>query len=275
MIRKLLMIVCYVLLPFTIMAQETTFSKAELKQVKKMVKKKSLRVPIPFALRSDFDCVACVHNMWNLSEQEVAAVADSIEARIKENEFILQRIRMAVDEKTAIDVTVQIQREQLRSDAFNINLGQYREIQEANRRTMPEAELVFIEYDYGGMMRYPLMPASITKIDDQKARVAWGGHFEPKSFEIDASILKEYYQYIKEKYLYKLVSSYDDHSFDNLPDLGGPWIKLDGSAWHFEAKFADGTYISVGGNETEGENLRTLQTMLEDLIKQHIGTNEY
>ena len=117
-------------------------------------------------------------------------------------------------------------------------------------------------------------PFSITKIDDQKARVAWGGHFDPKSFETDASILKEYYQYIKEKYLYKLVSSYDDHSFDNLPDLGGPWVKLDGSAWHFEAKFADGTYISVGGNETEGENLRTLQVMLEDLIKKHIGTNE-
>ena len=273
--KKLLMIVCSILLPFAIMAQETTFSKAELKQVKKMVKKKSLRVPIPFALQSDLDCVACVHNMWNLSEQEVAAVADSIAARIKENEFILQRIDKVVDEKTAVEVRVQILREQLRSDAFDINLGRYHELQEANRRTMPEAELIFIEYNYGGMMHYPLMPASITKIDDQKARVAWGGYYNEKSFETDASILKEYYQFIKDKYLYKLISSYDDHSFDNLPDLGGPWDKLDGSAWHFEAKFADGTFISVGGNESEGEDLRKLQHMLEDLIKQHIGTKEY
>ena len=273
--KKLLMIICTFLLPFTIMAQEATFSKAELKQVKKMVKKKSLRVPIPFALQSDFDCVACVRNMWNLSEQEVAVVVDSITARNKENEFILQRIDKAVDERTAIDVKMQIHREQLRSDAFNINLVKYQEIQEASRRTMPEAELIFIEYNYGGMRFYPLMPASITKIDDQKARVAWGGHFNEKSFETDASILKEYYQYIKDHYLYKLVSSYDDHSFDNLPDLGGPWDKLDGSAWHFEARFADGTYISVGGNDYRGENMYKLQTKLEDLIKQHIGTNEY
>ena len=145
------MIISSLLLPFTIMAQEATFSKAELKQVKKMVKKKSLRVPIPFALQSDFDCVACVRNMWNLSEQEVAVVVDSITARNKENEFILQRIDKAVDERTAIDVKMQIHREQLRSDAFNINLVQYQEIQEASRRTMPEAELIFIEYNYGGM----------------------------------------------------------------------------------------------------------------------------
>lgn len=273
--KKLLIVLCSVLLPVTILAQEATFSKAELNQVKKMVKKKSLRVPIPFVLKSDFDCMSFVHNMWNLSEQEVAAVVDSISARTKENEFLLERIDQAVDERTAIDVKMQIHREQLRSEAFDINYDRYRVAKEASRRTMPEAELTYIEYNYGGMLHYPLMPASIRKIDDQKALVSWGGHYNPKSFETDASILKQLYDFIKEKNLYKLVSSYDDHSLDNLPDLGGPVIKLDGMSWHFEAKFADGTYINVGGDDTFDDDLHKLQTILENLIKEHIGTEDY
>ena len=273
--KKALMILCSVLLPFTIMAQEATFDKAELKQVKKMVKKQSLRKPIPFVLQSDLNCMEFVHNMYNLSEQEVAAVVDSVSSRNKENDFILQRIAKAVDEETAIEVQMQIHREQLRSDAFDINYNRYLKAKEASRRTMPDAELIYIEYNYGGMLFYPLMPASITKIDDQKARVAWGGSFNEKSFETDASILKEYYKFIKDKYLYKLVSSYDDHSLDNLPDLGGPWQKLDGMSWHFEAKFADGTYISAGGDDSADKDLHLLQIKLEKLIKEHIGVEDY
>lgn len=276
--KNFLILVCSIILPATMMAQETTYDKAELKQVKRLVKRHSLRKPIPFALRSDLDCMNFVHNMLNLSEQQVNAVLDSVMARNAENDFILKRVDMVVGQDKAIDVKMQIHREQLRSEAFDINYQRYQLIQEAKRREMPQAELIYLEYGIGGMLHYPLMPARVKKIDDQKAQVSWGPDYNPKTFETDADILKQLYEFIKEKHLYKLVSSYDDHSLDNLPDLHGPWEKLDGMSWRFEARFADGTHINVGGDDTFDDDLHTLQTILEGLIKKHLdekGIKEY
>lgn len=270
---KLLFYICSIMLPVTIMAQETTYDKAELIRVKKLVKKPSLRAPLPFFMQSDLNCQYFVYNMWNLSEEDIAAVADSAMVRNKENDFILQRIGKAVGEEKAKALKEQIRREQLRSEAFDINYNRYLEAQKASRREMPEAELIYINYGIGGMLHYPLMPASIRKIDDQKALVSWGG-YNKKSFETDASILKQLYEFVKEEHLYKLVSSYDDHSLDNLPDLPGPWIKLDGMTWHFDAKFADGTTINVGGDDTMDNSLYTLQTILENLIKEHLNIED-
>ncbi len=267
---RLLAIFCCCLIPSLMKGQSTPFGREELRTVKSFVRNPLLRVPLPYLMRSDMDCMNFSTHLLGQSEQELLQVADSAMARKKENDFILERIDYAVSPAKAEKIKEQIHREELRLEAFEYNYKRFKAIKEAERREMPKGELVYIRYSISGMVYYPLMPANIRKVDENKALVTYAEGYYEKSFETDVSFLSELREYIKDKKLYKLYSTYDNHSFDNLPDLGGPWMKLDGMTWDFTAKFSDGTVIDVGGNNPSGADLSTLQLMIENLINKHL-----
>ncbi len=117
--------------------------------------------------------------------------------------------------------------------------------------------LDMVEYEYGGMRMYPVSKVRVERKDGKVVLVSKGTVTEEKEFVITdgEQILKEALAIIEEEKMLDYGVSYD------VPPEMQP---LDGYAWWFSAKLADGRSVTSRGHNAgpEGQGLGKMQKLL-------------
>ena len=130
-----------------------------------------------------------------------------------------------------------------------------------NKKTVKAKEeqciLDMVEYEYGGMRMYPVSKVRVERKDGKVVLVSKGTVTEEKEFVITdgEQILKEALAIIEEEKMLDYGVSYD------VPPEMQP---LDGYAWWFSAKLADGRSVTSRGRNAgpEGQGLGKIQKLL-------------
>ena len=132
-------------------------------------------------------------------------------------------------------------------------------------KTMPKKKsakaeqciLDMVEYEYGGMRMYPVSKVRVERKDGKVVLVSKGTVTDEKEFIIadGEQLLKEALAIIEEEKMLEYGVSYD------VPPEMQP---LDGYAWWFSAKLADGRSVTSRGRNAgpEGQGLGKMQKLL-------------
>ncbi len=132
-------------------------------------------------------------------------------------------------------------------------------------KTMPKKKsakaeqciLDMVEYEYGGMRMYPVSKVRVERKDGKVVLVSKGTVTEEEEFVLDdgEQLLKEALKIIEEEKMLDYGVSYD------VPPEMQP---LDGYAWWFSAKLADGRSVTSRGRNAgpEGQGLGKMQKLL-------------
>lgn len=224
-------------------AQET-FTKKELKKVKKMLKKPALRVALPSVMASDALCYDWLSAKRDKGPAVFMVGYDSIRLRHDENQWILERLEQALGDKEEMaDYKERIKREEIRFDNFQRELSYVMANQAADERKAPSAPLTSLVYGVSGMVYYPDLPVEIRAVEGDSAMVKFGRQGQKKM--VVKQMLDEMARIVVEERLYKLHPDYDFLTV-SLPDIEQPLL-LDGERWHLTLRYADGTTIESRG----------------------------
>ena len=248
-------------------------SKDDIKLVKQLVNNPSQRKPLPSIMTDDSICNDFVYIMEKMDESVIESMLDSARTRQKENNFLDEHIDLVLNSEQAAAFREKMIREKLRLDYFVEEYDILKDNRRAEQREMPESELVYLYYSMSGMMNYPYMPASITRMSEDKAIVKYAPPYYEKSFETSADYLQELREIVRDEKLYQLHGSYRMRTC-KLPDFYEQIEILDGMSWSFEAKFADGTTISSGGERYPQQDVYKIQKALENIIIQYIQNHQ-
>ena len=132
-------------------------------------------------------------------------------------------------------------------------------------KTMPKKKsakaeqciLDMVEYEYGGMRMYPVSKVRVERKDGKVVLVSKGTVTDEKEFVLadGEQLLKEALAIIEEEKMLEYGVSYD------VPPEMQP---LDGYAWWFSAKLADGRSVTSRGRNAgpEGQGLGKMQKLL-------------
>lgn len=128
--------------------------------------------------------------------------------------------------------------------------------------------LDMVEYEYGGMRMYPVSKVRVERKDGKVVLVSKGTVTEEEEFVLDdgEQLLKEALKIIEEEKMLDYGVSYD------VPPEMQP---LDGYAWWFSAKLADGRSVTSRGRNAgpEGDGLGKMHKLLFDRALKLKGIN--
>lgn len=130
--------------------------------------------------------------------------------------------------------------------------------------------LDMVEYEYGGMRMYPVSKVRVERKDGKVVLVSKGTVTDEKEFVIadGEQLLKDALTIIEEEKMLEYGVSYD------VPPEMQP---LDGYAWWFSAKLADGRSITSRGRNAgpEGEGLHKIEKLLFGRARELMGLENY
>lgn len=128
--------------------------------------------------------------------------------------------------------------------------------------------LDMVEYEYGGMRMYPVSKVRVERKDGKVVLVSKGTVTDEEEFVLDdgEQLLKEALKIIEEEKMLDYGVSYD------VPPEMQP---LDGYAWWFSAKLADGRSVTSRGRNAgpEGDGLGKMHKLLFDRALKLKGIN--
>lgn len=141
-----------------------------------------------------------------------------------------------------------------------------------NKKTVKAKEeqciLDMVEYEYGDMRMYPVSKVRVERKDGKVVLVSKGTVTEEEEFVLDdgEQLLKEALKIIEEEKMLDYGVSYD------VPPEMQP---LDGYAWWFSAKLADGRSVTSRGRNAgpEGDGLGKMHKLLFDRALKLKGIN--
>lgn len=129
-----------------------------------------------------------------------------------------------------------------------------------------QCALDMVEYEYGGMMMYPVSRVRVERQNGKVVLFTQGTRTEEQKFVLNdgEQLLKEALAIIEEENMLDYGVSYD------VPPEMQP---LDGYAWWFSAKLADGRSVTSRGRNAgpEGHGLGKMQKLLFDRAHKLIG----
>lgn len=243
-------------------AQET-YPKSELRQVKKMLKRPSARCPLPEPLSTDERCASYVFGMKKNCEVYLRLTADSIEARMAENEFIRSRLPyVKVKKDLKVDFDVMADRERLRADCISREARYLKLLSDAAARPAPQGELLSLEYRWSGMANHPFLPFKLTKTEGDSALVEYG--YQQIKVLLADSLRTGLEKIFRDERLYHLGPYYVWQRID-LPSFPRQQV-LDGEHWSLDARFSDGTRISSSGDIPPDHELSALERYYDRVI---------
>ena len=220
------------------------YTKKELKKVVKLLKRPSLRVPLPILMSSDRLCYK-----WLLDNRKEGLPVfmeynDSVKARHAENMWLLERLPYAaIKEEKAVRYTESLKREEKRYDCYLKELNVAIADKAAEERPAPKSELVGLSFKVLGMKYYPNLPVKVKVLEGDSVKVVYG-HQESICY-ITKKEMDEMAKIILEGELYRLHAGYSFFNVD-LPDIE-KIVMLDGERWYLTLRYADGTMVDSWG----------------------------
>ena len=142
-------------------------------------------------------------------------------------------------------------------------------------KTMPKKQITnatrcaldMVEYSYGGMRMYPVSRVLVERRDGKIVLISQGTVTDEKEFVIDdgEQLLTDALAIIEEEKMLDYGVSYEP--------IEHP---LDGYAWSFSAKLADGRSITSRGRNAspEGEGLHKMEKLLFGRARKLIGLDD-
>ena len=105
--------------------QAQDFTKKELAKAAKMAKNKKWRKPLPYFMKDDFKCESTIYQLSKIDSKDIAAMRDSAQQRMEENEFLEKAVPLAVKNKTDVVKALldSINRERLRFEEMEKESG--------------------------------------------------------------------------------------------------------------------------------------------------------
>lgn len=246
--------------------QAQDFTKNELKKVARMVKFVKLRKPLPYFMKDDFKCRSTIYNLSGMSPKDLAAMRDSAQQRMMENEFLKKAVPLAVKNKTTVETVLDsIRREQLRYEEMENEFRSIAMNTEASQRKAPKGKIVQLSYDYSAMAYYPMFPITIAR--DDKGTYANSGRSESR-IDMPDDLLDKLNDIILEDKIYQLFPSYRFRSF-NLPDIPEMRI-LDGMSWSLSVEYDEGTRFSSGGDHFGHISINMLVKAMTEAVEEKL-----
>ncbi len=263
--RKLLLLMLLAAFGASVQAQD--FTKKELNKAVKMVKNKKLRNPLPYFMVDDFKCQSTIYNLSKIDSKDMAAMRDSAQQRMAENEFLEKAVPLALKNKTAVVNAFldNINRERLRFEEMEKEFRAIAMNTEASQRKAPKGKLVNVSYNYQAMAYYPLYPITIAR--DSKGTYANSGRSEQR-IEMPDNLLEKLNDIILEDKIYQLFPSYRFRTFD-LPDIPQERM-LDGMHWSLTAEYDDGTSFSSGGDHFGHISIKRLVKAMTEAVEEKL-----
>ena len=247
-----------------VQAQDKKLSKKERKQLAAMVTKGKDRVPRPELLQDDKTCLDWTMDLKRKDPAEVDRMWGQAFMRQEQNEYIKEHIGSAIKDSTLIAQTLhEIERENMRFQYFNMEYREFLDNQAAERRTMPQGQLISLSYRRNGRVENLYSPLSVKKIDSE-VQVTYGQKEEIIYY--DLGILNELRNIFERERLYQLHPSYRIKGCP-LPDATIHADIFDGERWAMTAKFDDGTTISSSGIYMPELKVTALEKYMTEMIK--------
>ncbi|MBR5117560.1 MAG: hypothetical protein IK100_02800 [Muribaculaceae bacterium] len=129
-----------------------------------------------------------------------------------------------------------------------------------------QCALDMVEYEYGGMMMYPVSRVRVERENGKVVLFTQGTRTEEQKFVLNdgEQLLKEALAIIEEENMLDYGVSYD------VPPEMQP---LDGYAWWFKAQLADGRSVDSRGRNADpgGEGLSKMRKLLFDRAHKLLG----
>ena len=265
--RKLFFCLMAALMLTGAQAQQKELSKKERKQLAAMVKDGKDRVPRPELLQDDKVCLDWVMDLKEKDAAELEKAWGEAVMRQRQNEYIKQYIGSAIKDSALIEKTLrEIEREMMRFQYFNMEYKDFLDNQAADRREMPNGQLVSLTYRRNGMAHNPYSPFEIKKNGQEEVLLTWGNPSQENKIYCDLGVLDSLRTIFERERLYQLHPSYRIKGCP-LPDAMIHADFFDGDHWGMSAKFEDGTTIYSSGDHMPGLKVGALERFVAQLIE--------